>query len=339
LTPASQALSVRVRHWIVDLMIGGSAALIAMTTANAALPPRNEPVAKLRPAPAAAQPVASALPEVLIAFTEPVPGQAIISPFGMRKLPWEEGGRLHEGVDIAAPSGAPVLAAADGVVVAAGVDGGYGRFVEVEHAEGLRSIYAHLGSIDPGVAPGAPVKIGVPIARIGSTGSSTGPHLHFEIRDPKGRPLNPSYFLDRAFAEADDLPLSSAARVPRGVRIAYVSRIPDSKKALMEAREAEKKGGKAKGKGGDESLDEVMAVLEARTDTITGRPRATVQTAPAAMAGRRALVAQIAAGQKAEMSASTSGADAAATAPSTPTKLALPAPAASAAPAPAEPAA
>jgi hypothetical protein len=327
-----------VRHWIVDLMIGGSAALIAMTAANAALPAKEDSTGRLRPAQPVPVVAAPEEPDVLIAFTEPLPGHAVISPFGMRKLPWEEGGRLHEGVDIAAPSGAPVLAAADGVVVAAGVDGGYGRFIEVEHAEGLRSIYAHLGSIDPGVAPGAPVKIGVPIARIGSTGSSTGPHLHFEIRDPKGRPLNPSYFLDRAFAEADDLPLSSAARVPRGVRIAYVSRIPDSKKALMEAREAEKKGGKAKGKGGDESLDEVMAVLEARTDTITGRPRATVQTAPAAMAGRRALVAQIAAGQKAEMTATASGADAAATAPATP-KLALPAPAAPAAPAPAEPAA
>src|SRR6185436_15626817 len=65
----------------------------------------------------------------LIAFVEPVPGHAVVSPFGLRQLPWEEGGRLHEGVDISADSGVPVRAVADGVVVNAGVNGGYGRFV------------------------------------------------------------------------------------------------------------------------------------------------------------------------------------------------------------------
>jgi len=320
-------------------MIGGSAALIAITTANAALPSREEPLSRLRPAQPAVAAPAPAEPVALIAFTEPVPGEPVVSPFGMRKLPWEEGGRLHEGVDIAAPSGTAVLVAADGVVVAAGQDGGYGRFVEVEHAEGLRTIYAHLGAIGAGVVAGAPVKIGAPIAQIGSTGSSTGPHLHFEIRDGKGRPLNPSYFLDRAFAEADDLPLGAAARVPRGVRIAYVSRIPDSKKALMEARTAEKAGKSVKGdKAGQ---DEALAVLQARTDTISGRPHVTLQMAapdPAATAGRRALIAQIAASQKAEVAVTASGPDAAATAPVA-RPVVLPAPPATVAPLPVEPAA
>jgi murein DD-endopeptidase MepM/ murein hydrolase activator NlpD len=296
LSPTSQAISGRVRHWIVDLMIGGSAALIA-------LPSKEEPAGRLRPA----QPVVAAAepaePDVLIAFTEPLPGHDVISPFGMRKLPWEEGGRLHEGVDIAAPPGAPVLAVADGVVEEAGQGGGYGRYVKVAHAAGVRTIYAHLGAIEADVKPGRLVKIGAPIARVGSTGTSTGPHLHFEIRDVKGRPLNPSYFIDRSFAEADDLPLRTAARVPRGMRIAYVSRIPDSKKALMEARAAEKAG---KGKRDVKGLADDEGVLEARLDGATGRPRATIQVSahdPAAMATRRAMIAQVAASQKAEMAA------------------------------------
>jgi hypothetical protein len=256
----------------------------------------------------------SAEPAALIAFTDPVPGYAIVSPFGLRKLPWEEGGRLHEGVDIAADIGVPVLAAADGVVIAAGSSDSYGRYVEVQHAEGLKSFYAHLGAIDAGVVPGLQVKLGQPLARIGSSGSSTGPHLHFEIRDAKDRPLNPQYFLDRQFAEADDLPLLTAARVPRGVRIAFVSRIPNSKKALMEAREAEKAG---------KTLDGVKLV---KIDAFKGRPHATLQLADADMGGqaqRKALIAQIAASQKVEMAAeahaaptaASAGADAAARTP------------------------
>ncbi len=82
------------------------------------------------------------------------------------------------------------------------------------------------------------VKRGQAIGRIGSTGSSTGAHLHFEIHDPGGRALNPQMFLDRSFMRLADLPLKAAARLPRrGVRIAFVSFIPRSKQALMQARE------------------------------------------------------------------------------------------------------
>jgi hypothetical protein len=308
LTPSSQALPGRARQWIVDAMIGGAAALIAITAAHAALPPAKAPLSHARPKPAAAgvAPAAArpAEPAALIAFTDPVPGYAVVSPFGLRKLPWEAGGRLHEGVDIAADNGVPVLAAADGVVVAAGSSDSYGRYVEVQHAEGLKSFYAHLGAIDAGVAPGLQVKLGQPLATIGSSGSSTGPHLHFEIRDAKDRPLNPQYFLDREFAEADDLPLRSAARVPRGVRIAYVSRIPDSKKALMQAREAEKAG----------KQDHVEL---ARLDTLKGRPHATLRPDDpdaGVQAQRKVLIARLAADQKAAMAAEAHAAPAAASA-------------------------
>jgi hypothetical protein len=176
--------------------------------------------------------------EILISFQEPVPGHAVVSPFGLRQLPWEGNGRLHEGVDISADAGVPVRVAADGVVEAAGVGGGYGRYVAVRHAEaGLTTFYAHLGAIDAGVKPGMAVKAGEEIGRVGSTGTSTGPHLHFEIRDGKDRPLNPAMFLGKAFAEAGDLPLDKAKRYSGRVRMAYVSFIPESKRALMEAKD------------------------------------------------------------------------------------------------------
>jgi hypothetical protein len=174
--------------------------------------------------------------DVLIAFQEPVPGHAVVSPFGLRQLPWEGSGRLHEGVDISADAGAAVRVAADGVVIAAGEKGGYGRYVAVRHTEGLTTFYAHLGGIAAGMKPGLVLTAGETVGRVGSTGTSTGPHLHFEIRDEQDRPLNPAMFLGKAFAEAGDLPLDLAKRYSGRVRMAQVSRIPASKQALMDAR-------------------------------------------------------------------------------------------------------
>lgn len=230
-------------HWIADLVVGVTGALAAITVAHAALPmkakealigPRAEAVALRGEQPVAA-PAAPAF-----AYIDPVAGYEIISPFGLRKLPWEEHGRLHAGVDVAAPSGYPIQATADGVVTRAGVDGGYGRFVEVRHAEGLTSLYAHMGKIAEHIQPGQPVRSGEFIGRVGNTGSSTGAHLHFEIHDARGRPLNPQMFMGRQFATAQDLPLKEAARVPRRMRLAYVSYIPRKKLELMRSREEQK---------------------------------------------------------------------------------------------------
>lgn len=228
---------------MTEASLVGAAALSAFAAAHASLlrpEPHHAPLPAIRTmvtAPAAT-PALAPQDEVLIAFEEPVPGHAVVSPFGLRQLPWEGNGRLHEGVDISADAGVPVRVAADGVVVAAGEKGGYGRYVAVRHAEGLTSFYAHLGRIGAGVRPGLNVAAGDEVGKVGSSGTSTGPHLHFEIRDIKDRPLNPAMFLGRAFAEAGDLPLDKAKRYSGRVRIAQVSFIPESKRALMAARNA-----------------------------------------------------------------------------------------------------
>jgi hypothetical protein len=159
------------------------------------------------------------------AFASPLAGFAVNSPFGLRKMPWEEGGRLHEGVDIAAPAGTPVRATLAGTVLRAGVDGGYGRFVEVSHGDGLTSLYAHLGRAAKGLRRGKALPAGFVVGYVGSTGHSTGAHLHFEIRQ-SGRPLNPTAFMGRTFATIADLPLTAAGRVPRRVRVAQVAAWP-----------------------------------------------------------------------------------------------------------------
>jgi hypothetical protein len=239
LTQSTTARLGRAHLWTVDAVIGVSATLMAITVAQAALPTPamiSRPMSFVvgsAPAPAAAP---APEPVVLIAFAEPLPGQPIVSPFGRRQLPWEEQGRLHAGVDIAADAGSPILASADGVVVRVGQDAGYGRFVELKHAEGLTTLYAHMGHALPNIASGVAVKAGTPLGVVGSTGSSTGAHLHFEIRDRQDRPLNPSLFLDRKFARSEELPLSAGLRMPRGTRVAYVSRIPASKRELMQAK-------------------------------------------------------------------------------------------------------
>jgi murein DD-endopeptidase MepM/ murein hydrolase activator NlpD len=106
-------------------------------------------------------------------FIWPVNG-AVVSGFGMR---W---GRMHEGIDIAASSGTPIWAAAGGTVIHAGWLGGYGNLVVVDHGNGLATAYAHASAIL--VAVGQQVSQGETVSLVGSTGNSSGPHLHFEVR-------------------------------------------------------------------------------------------------------------------------------------------------------------
>jgi len=114
----------------------------------------------------------------------------ISSRFGLRHHPVLGFTRLHAGVDFAAPPGTPVLAAGAGSVVEAGRNGGYGRWVKIRHDGGLATGYAHLSRIAAGVHRRVHVRQGQVIGFVGSTGLSTGPHLHFELHR-NGRPVDP----------------------------------------------------------------------------------------------------------------------------------------------------
>ncbi|MBS0517158.1 MAG: M23 family metallopeptidase [Proteobacteria bacterium] len=125
---------------------------------------------------------------------------AISSGFGLRLHPLLGFTRMHTGVDFAAPPGTPVLAAGDGTIVEAGRNGGYGNWVEIRHGQGLATGYAHLLRIAPGIRPGATVHQSQVVGFVGSTGLSTGPHLHFELRR-SGVPVNPLAVAQRSLRQ------------------------------------------------------------------------------------------------------------------------------------------
>jgi murein DD-endopeptidase MepM/ murein hydrolase activator NlpD len=124
----------------------------------------------------------------------PVESGYISSLYGQRTDPFDGDQAFHAGLDFAGAVGTQVLAVADGIVSHAGPDGGYGRLIEITHGNGYVTRYAHNAKLL--VQPGQTLKRGDPIALMGSTGRSTGTHLHFEVlRD--GRPVNPLSFVRR----------------------------------------------------------------------------------------------------------------------------------------------
>ncbi|MBR0662441.1 M23 family metallopeptidase [Neoroseomonas oryzicola] len=121
----------------------------------------------------------------------PLDGARVSSGFGMRSHPVLGFNRMHQGIDFAAPTGTPVYAAADGIVVTAKREGGYGLMVRLRHAGGTETRYAHLSRFGRGITTGRRVRQGDVIGAVGSTGMSTGPHLHYEVI-AQGRAVNPS---------------------------------------------------------------------------------------------------------------------------------------------------
>ena len=125
-------------------------------------------------------------------LADPEPGAVVTSGFGVRKDPMLGIPALHPGIDFRSPVGSKVPATAAGIVTRAGWDGGYGKMVEIDHGNGYRTRYGHLSEVD--VKVGEKVRLGQIIGKSGSTGRSTGPHLHYEIRHD-GHPIDPVGFL------------------------------------------------------------------------------------------------------------------------------------------------
>jgi murein DD-endopeptidase MepM/ murein hydrolase activator NlpD len=135
------------------------------------------------PPPGSARAIAGGLPAGL-----PLASARLTSGFGWRTHPLTGSWRAHSGVDLAAPYGSPIVATAPGVVGTAGWSGGYGLLVAVAHGDGVQTRYGHLSRL--AVAPGQQVVAGQVIGYVGSTGDSTGPHLHYEVRID-GRAVDP----------------------------------------------------------------------------------------------------------------------------------------------------
>lgn len=143
-----------------------------------------------------AQPVATT--GISVPSRMPLEGSRLTSNYGMRNHPVLGGRRAHSGVDLAAPTGTPVYATADGIVGRANWFSSYGLFIQIEHGANLQTRYAHLSKL--AVADGQRVRKGDLIGYVGSTGRSTGPHLHYEVR-VNGKAVNPMPYMIESEAQ------------------------------------------------------------------------------------------------------------------------------------------
>ncbi len=142
----------------------------------------------------------SAVPSV-----KPVKAYTYTSSYGIRFDPFKGTTAMHQGVDMSGPVGEPIYAAADGIIVKSGRAGGYGKMIEIDHGKGMTTRYAHMSRLNANV--GDRVVAGEQIGQMGSTGRSTGSHLHYEVRID-GRAVNPMPFL-----EAADMAMNTAAKL------------------------------------------------------------------------------------------------------------------------------
>lgn len=130
----------------------------------------------------------SRVPAIAVPSGMPLGDARLTSQFGMRTHPVLGGRRQHHGIDLSAPTGTPIYATADGTVSMAKYFGSYGNYIQIEHGGEMQTRYAHLSQIS--VPDGSRVTKGQLIGYVGSTGRSTGPHLHYEVRIA-GAPVNP----------------------------------------------------------------------------------------------------------------------------------------------------
>jgi murein DD-endopeptidase MepM/ murein hydrolase activator NlpD len=150
----------------------------------------------------------------------PVEFSRVSSGFGARLHPIFNKWRAHTGVDFAAPKGTRVLAAGDGVVIGAGVRGGYGNAVEIRHGGGVTTLYGHLSAFATGIHKGARVRQGEPIGYVGATGWATGPHLHYEFR------------IAGIYQDPLKVPLPKAEPVAQSLRAQFLSVASDARATM-----------------------------------------------------------------------------------------------------------
>ena len=138
----------------------------------------------------------------LAAWAAPPPCGDMVMPVPALKAVGRGFGAGHTGIDLLAPHGTPVRAAAAGTVVYSGWWFGYGNMIDLRHPDGMVTRYAHLAGYAPGLHPGAPVAVGAWIGNVGATGHATTPHLHFEVRID-GRPVDPKPALSLVACQVD----------------------------------------------------------------------------------------------------------------------------------------
>jgi murein DD-endopeptidase MepM/ murein hydrolase activator NlpD len=149
---------------------------------------------------------------VAIPSTQPVKGTSLTSGYGVRSDPFRGRAAMHAGIDLAGPLGTPIYATADAIVGRSEWAGGYGNLIELNHGRGIQTRYGHLTRSS--VQAGQRVKRGDLIGYMGSTGRSTGSHLHYEVRID-GKAVNPIPFM-----EANDLVLAMQRRAQSATRVA-----------------------------------------------------------------------------------------------------------------------
>jgi murein DD-endopeptidase MepM/ murein hydrolase activator NlpD len=151
-------------------------------------------------------------PSVAIPSTQPVKGAGLTSGYGVRSDPFRGRAAMHAGIDLAGPLGTPIYATADATVGRSEWAGGYGNLIELDHGRGIQTRYGHLTR--SAVQAGQRVKRGELIGYMGSTGRSTGSHLHYEVRID-GKAVNPIPFM-----EANDMVLAMQRRAQSATRVA-----------------------------------------------------------------------------------------------------------------------
>jgi murein DD-endopeptidase MepM/ murein hydrolase activator NlpD len=155
----------------------------------------------------------------------PIEGARLSSGFGDRRHPILGYNKMHEGVDFAAPTGTPIFAAGNGVIERIGWFGSYGRYVRIRHTETISTAYAHLSRFAAGLKRGSRVKQGEVIGRVGSSGRSTGPHLHYEVIQ-SGRQVNPLSVTLPAGRELKGQELARFQQVRAALEQQYAGTVP-----------------------------------------------------------------------------------------------------------------